>query len=685
MRKRKNETPLINREFAQLEFNRRVLAMAQSSKVPLLERLRFLCIASSILDEFFEIRVAGLVQQQNLGSFQRAPDGLTASEQMSFIAEVSTNLIDEIYETLNSDLLPKLAKKEIRILEQQDWNKSQYSWLKKFFRSEVVPLTTAMGLDPSRPFPEPLNKGLAFIVDLEGADAFGRTGKRAIVQAPRSLPRVMKIPPTADSGKNDFVLLSSVIEAFVEELFLGMKANACFQFRVTRNSDLFVDEEAIDDLRSAVEGELSNRHLGTAVRLEVAKDCPEELIDFLAAQFRLDRSNIFGCDGPVNIARLSIIPDLIEAEGLKYPSFRQSTPKELRPKKNFFRLLKNGDVLLHHPFQPFEPFITFLKQAAKDPNVLAIKQTLYRAGNDSPVVDALLQAAQAGKDVLAVIELRARFDEEANIELANRLRESGAQVVYGVTGHKTHAKMCLVLRREKKRLVRYIHLGTGNYHPLIARSYTDYGLFSARSQLAEDVQKMFQQIAGMGQIGNLKQILQSPFTLHEGVLALIENETKSAKKGKPAAIYAKMNALIEPKVIEALYRASQAGVKIKLIVRGICSLKPGLKGFSENIEVRSIIGRFLEHSRVFYFSNRGDPKIYLASSDWMERNFFRRIEIFFPIDDPVLKRRIFEESFENYLKDNTQAWKLKKDGTYKLVERKGSSYSAQETMLKKFE
>lgn len=682
--KHENDSRLINREFSQLEFNRRVLAMAQNPNVPLLERLRFLCIASSILDEFFEIRVAGLVQQQNLGSSQRGPDGLTASEQMTYISEVSRDLIDKIYKTLNRELLPKLAKQEIRILEQSDWNKKQRSWLKKFFIKEVVPLTTAMGLDPSRPFPEPLNKGLAFIVDLEGTDAFGRAGNKAIVQAPRSLPRVIKVPVTDGSGLYDFVLLSSIIEAFVGELFLGMRAERCFQFRVTRSSDLFVDEEAIDDLRSALEVELSNRHLGTAVRLEVAKNCPEELTDFLAAQFRLDRSNIFSCDGPVNLARLSSIPDQVDIGGLKYPMVKHAALPELSRKSNLFKILREQDILLHHPFQPFDPFILFLRQAAADPKVLAIRQTLYRAGVDSPVVDALLRAAKAGKEVLAVIELRARFDEQANIELANRLQESGAQVVYGVAGHKTHAKMCLVLRREKKRLARYIHLGTGNYHPQIACSYTDYGFFSARKQLGEDVQKVFQQIAGMGKAEGMRQILQSPFSLHEGVLKLIEKEIIAAKKGKPATIYAKMNALIEPEVIGALYKASQAGVTIKLVVRGICSLKPGVKGLSENIEVRSIIGRFLEHSRVFYFANQGNHKVFLSSADWMERNFFRRVEIFFPIEDPELKKRIFEESFENYFNDNSQAWLLRKDGSYSLFKNEKKLHSAQETLLKKF-
>ena len=525
-----------NRELAQLEFNRRVLAQAKDDSVPLLERLRFLCIASSVLDEFFEIRVAGLKQQEAYGSMQRGPDNLSPTEQLNRIALIGRELVDEQYRVLNDVLIPKLDAQGIRFLSQEDWNSKQQAWLKRFFSRELQPIISPVGLDPAHPFPEPLNKSLAFIVTLEGKDAFGRNSGRAIVQAPRSLPRVVRLPEECATSPNEFVLLSSIVSAHVSDLFAGMRATGCYQFRVTRNSDLFVDEEEIDDLLIALEGELSARRYGDAVRLEIDQHCPDELAGFLAAQFGLASQEIYPCNGPVNLMRLAAVPDLIDRPDLKFPGFTPSVPDKVRNAEAMFDAIKAGDILLHHPFESFAPFVDFLRQSARDPNVLSIRQTLYRTGTESAVVEALVDAATRGKEVLVVIELRARFDEAANIELATKLQSVGAQVVYGVVGHKTHAKMCMVIRREGRSLTRYVHLGTGNYHIRTTRLYTDYGMFSCDRELGEDVQKVFQQITAMGKQGKLKKILQAPFTLHATMIRLIEREAKNAEAGKPAGI-----------------------------------------------------------------------------------------------------------------------------------------------------
>lgn len=673
----------INRELSQLEFMRRVVAQSLDNTVPLLERLRFLCIASSVLDEFFEIRVAGLKQQEAYGSVQRGPDNLSPSDQLRQIGPVAQTLITEQYRVLNDVLLPKLERQGIRFLSEEHWNAKQAAWLKRYFSRELAPIISPVGLDPSHPFPEPLNKSLAFIVTLEGKDAFGRNSGKAIVQAPRSLPRVVRLPDSVATSKNEFVLLTSIVSAHVSELFTGMKATGCYQFRVTRNSDLFVDEEEIDDLLRALEGELSSRRYGDAVRLEVSHDCPGELAGFLSAQFGLNPDEVYRCDGPVNLMRLAAVPDIVERPDLKYPGFTPSVPSVVRNTEAMFDAIKAGDILLHHPFESFAPFVDFLRQAAKDPNVMAIRQTLYRTGTDSAVVEALVDAAIAGKEVLVVIELRARFDEAANIELANKLQSVGAHVVYGVVGLKTHAKMCLVIRREGRSLNRYVHLGTGNYHIRTTRLYTDYGLFSCDKELGEDVQKVFQQLTALGKAGKLKKILQAPFTLHSTMIEMIEAEAEAARKGKPAGIYAKMNSLVEPQIIQALYAASQAGVKIELIVRGICALRPRVKGVSDNIRVRSIIGRFLEHTRVFCFANGGDLKVFLSSADWMSRNFFSRVETCFPIENEKLKNRVFDEVIRTYQADNGQAWELQADGSYARKNSKGLRVAAQEELLER--
>ncbi len=672
----------INRELSQLEFCRRVLAQATDGEVPLLERLRFLCIASSVQDEFFEIRVAGLKQQEAYGSVQTGPDNMSPSEQLRRINEVVRELVREQYEVLNDTLLPLLDLQGIRFLDPKDWNGKQRSWIKRYFNRELQPIMSPMALDPAHPFPDVINKSLAFIVTLEGKDAFGRNSGRAIIQAPRAFPRVVALPESCATVPNEFVLLSSIIQEHVNDLFPGMSSTGCFQFRVTRNSDLFVDTEAVDDLLRAIEGELSSRRYGDAVRLEVDSDCPEEVSAFLAAQFGLGREEVFHCDGPVNLMRLAAVPDLVDRPDLKYPGFSSSVPDRLRSAPNVFSAIRKADILLHHPFESFAPVVEFLRQAAADPKVLAVRQTLYRTGTDSAIVQALVDAATAGKEVLVVIELRARFDEEANIELATHLQKAGAQVVYGVVGLKTHAKMSMVIRREGRSLRRYVHLGTGNYHIRTSRLYTDYGLMTCDADIGDDVQRLFAQLTSMGKQPKMRKLIQAPFSLHATMVDMIEAETAAARKGKKARIMAKMNSLIEPRVIQALYQASCAGVEIRLIVRGICALRPGIEGVSENIEVRSIIGRFLEHTRVFCFENGGEPKVYLSSADWMGRNFFNRVETCFPIEDESLRKRVISEAFDLYLADNCQAWCLQPDGSYQQVKQgRAKRMSAQETLL----
>ena len=668
-----------NREISFLQFNRRVLEEAKNPDVPLLERLRFLCITSSNLDEFFEIRVAGLKQQSALGSTQRGPDNLTPAEQLRAISVEAHGLVAEQYRVLNDLLIPVLEQEGIHFPRRESWNKKQSAWLKRYFNYELEPILTPIGLDPAHPFPRLLNKNLTFIVTLEGKDAFGRSSGMAIVQAPRALPRVVRLSESHAEAPNELVFLSSIIHAYVDELFSGMRVTGCYQFRVTRNSDLFVDAEEVDDLLRAVEGELLSRRFGDAVRLELAEDCPPDLAHFLQMQFDLGDDDVYRCDGPVNLMRLITIPDEVARPDLKYAGFTPRTLSRIQRASDLFAAIREGDILLHHPFDSFLPVIDFLRQAAADPAVLSIRQTLYRTGADSAVVSALIDAASSGKEVLVVIELRARFDEAANIELANSLQEVGAQVVYGVVGFKTHAKMSMVIRREGRRLARYAHLGTGNYHTRTARLYTDYGLFTCDPDITEDVQRVFKQLTTMGSAAKLKKMLQSPFTLHSTMLQHIETEIAAAEAGRPARVIAKMNALIDPQTIRALYRASRAGVKVDLIVRALCALRPGVKGVSENIRVISVVGRFLEHTRVFYFEHGGEPLTYISSADWMERNFFDRVETCVPIEDAALRDALMDD-IKLYL-DDTTAWELNPDGGYERRKSGGKPLIAQERLL----
>jgi len=673
-----------NRELSLLQFQHRVLMQAANEDIPLLERLRFLCICSSNLDEFFQIRVAGLMHRAALESSSGASDALTPEEVLQHISDTTHELVEEQYRLLNDVLIPQLEEENIRFLKRDQWDEKQASWIKRYFTSELLPVLSPLGLDPAHPFPRVINKSLNFIISLEGKDAFGRDSRIAIVHAPRSLPRLIQLPDSIASD-DTYVFLSSIIHTHISDLFPGMNVTGCYQFRVTRDSDMFVDEEEIDDLLRAIKGELSSRRLTDAVRLEVADNCTDEMIAFLQKKFRLGPEHIYQVNGPVNLARLMAIHDLVSRPDLKYPPFTPGTPKRLRNNEDMFDVISNGDVLLHHPFDSFAPVVNLVKQAASDSQVLAIKQTLYRTGADSPLVDALVSAARAGKEVTVVVELRARFDEAENIELAARLQEAGAHVVYGVVGYKTHAKMLLVVRRETRSVRRYVHLGTGNYHVGTARFYTDFGFMSCDKDLGEDVHKLFLQLTGLGKATKLKKMLQSPFTLHKAMLALIGQEEQNARDGKEARIIAKLNSLVEPGIIQALYDASQAGVKIDLIIRGICCLRPGIKGVSENITVRSIIGRFLEHTRVYYFHNEGDPKVYCASADWMDRNLFRRVESCFPIIDEMLKNQVIKDGLMTYLSDNVQAWILQSDGSYKQVKVGNQKpRSAQQILLEKF-
>ena len=652
----------LNRELSLLQFFRRVLALAAQPDMPVLERLRFLTICSTIIDEFFEIRVAGLKERGALDNVRPEADGLPVPEVLKRISELVHQIVGEQYRLLNQAVLPTLAATGVQILPRSQWNKPQRKWVKRYFDTEVAPVLTPVGLDPAHPFPRILNKSLNMLVSLEGRDAFGRSARRAVLPVPRCLPRVLKLPADVGGGDHVFVLLSSVIHAHVEEAFPGMKVKGCHQFRVTRNADLWVDEEEVEDLLGALQAHLHDRRFGEAVRLEVVDSCPDEEVAFLLEHFQLSPAELYRVDGPVNLHRMVAVYELVDRPELKFQAFVASVRGA---HGDLFAALDAGDILLHHPYEAFSPVVDLVRQAAEDPHVLAIKQTLYRVGSRSQLVDALIAAARAGKEVTAVVELRARFDEAANIDLATRLQQAGAHVVYGVVGYKTHAKMLLVVRREGEKIKRYVHLGTGNYHTGTARAYTDWSLLTAREAIGDDVHRIFMQLTGLGRAKTLSLLLQAPFTLQPRLVELIAAEAKEARAGKPARIVAKLNALTDPAMIQALYQASQAGVTIDLIVRGICCLRPGLPGVSETIRVRSVVGRFLEHTRVYWFHAGGEERVFLASADWMGRNLYRRVETCFPVLEPKLKKRVLDEGLKRYLDDTEGAWQLNPDGSYR--------------------
>ncbi|MBU6459963.1 MAG: polyphosphate kinase 1 [Proteobacteria bacterium] len=671
----------LNREIAALEFDRRVLANAANHDIPLLERLRYLCIVSNNLDEFFEIRVAGLKEQIKLNVPGKSPDGWSSTETYHHVSTRAHEIVKTQYHLLNNNLLPELAQHGIHFLQSDEWTPSQQQWIAHYFSEEILPLLTPIGLDPAHPFPRLLNKSLNFAIALSGKDAFGRSSGIAIVQAPRLLPRYIQLPQNLTENPWDFIFLSTILHAWVHTLFPGMNVEGCYQFRVTRNSDLFVDEEEVKNLRLALQGELPQRHFGDAVRLEVADNCSNEMADFLLKQFELNEADLYRVNGPVNLARLQDIVDLINQPLLKFPPFVPGIPAPLAKFNDIFKAIRKNDILLHHPYQSFKPIIQFIETAATDPEVVAIKQTIYRTGLDSDLMEALILAARNGKEVTVVLELMARFDEEANLKWSTKLETVGAHVVYGVVGYKTHAKMAMVVRRENGVLNRYAHLGTGNYHSHTATRYTDFGLLTANQAICEDVNNVFIQLTGLGRQGNLNYLWQAPFTLHKRILEAIQRETSIARANRPAKIIAKMNALLDPEVISGLYEASQAGVKIDLIVRGMCALKPGVAGLSEHIQVRSIVGRFLEHSRIFYFYNDHREEVLLSSADWMERNFYRRIELAFPILDPKLKKRILREGLKYYFNDNHDAWEMDSSGTYRHRKKRGKPHHAQASLI----
>ncbi|HBP31957.1 MAG: polyphosphate kinase 1 [Advenella sp.] len=676
---------LLNRELSLLKFNERVLGMAMNQANPLLERLRYLCIVSSNLDEFFEIRISSLKEQER--QFPNVPgdDGLTPSAAFELVQQRVHELVERQYALLNKDIFPALRKQGVSVLAPREYTEAVSAWARDVFLNEVLPLLTPIGLDPAHPFPRVYNKSLNFIVSLSGEDAFGRRASIAIVQAPRALPRLLEIPESVCGHRHCYTLLSSLMQQFSEELFPGMQVKGLYQWRVTRNSDLFVDEDEVTNLRQALQGELSQRNFGAAVRLEISEDTPVELEHFLQREFALGPKDTYRTHGSVNMTRLMPLCDIDADPQLVFPSYRARLPAPFDSMNDnpaeMFEAIAREDLLLHHPYQSFKPVIDFLTSAALDPQVVAIKQTIYRTGEDSELMGLLLAAAKAGKEVTVVVELMARFDEQTNINWAAKLEEVGAHVVYGVVGHKTHGKMLLVLRKEGKKIVRYGHLGTGNYHPRTARLYTDFGLLTANPDLTNDMDRVFSLLTGLGARRPLKLLLQSPFTLHDRVLKMIQAETEQAKAGKKAVIMAKMNSLLEVEVINALYKASQAGVRIELIVRGVCALRSGVPGLSENIRVRSIIGRFLEHSRVFYFHAGGQEQVYLSSADWMARNFFRRVEVAFPILNPVLKKRVINESFIFPLKDNVLSWEQKPSSEYERIKNRREPFNIHQYLM----
>ncbi|NTZ87127.1 polyphosphate kinase 1 [Burkholderia metallica] len=680
--------PLLNRELGILGFNERVLAQAADPQVPLLERLRFICITSSNLDEFFEVRMAGLQEQIRDNPGALTPDGMSLQHAYDLVVERAQRLVHRQYTMLHETVLPALEQEGIYFHASDSWNDEQLEWARNYFLDELLPVLTPIGLDPAHPFPRVLNKSLNFVVELEGRDAFGRQAVMGIVQAPRALPRVVRMPHALSGFEHGFVLLSSFMQRFVGELFPQLVVKSCNQFRITRNSELFVDEDEITNLRVALQGELPARHLGNAVRLEVSADTPLHIVRRLLEESELGDKDCYRVDGSVNLVRLMQIPDLVDRPDLKFTPFTASTPAAIASAPTMFDAIDNGDILLHHPYESFQPVLELLQQAARDPSVVAIKQTIYRTGTDSPLMDALMEAARNGKEVTVVVELLARFDEETNINWASQLEAVGAHVVYGVVGHKCHAKMMLIVRRVvqagKASLRRYVHLGTGNYHPRTARLYTDFGLMTADQKICEDVHHVFQQLTGIGGELTLHELWQSPFTLHPRIIDSIRAEIDNAQAGKRARVVAKMNALLEPSVIAALYEASQAGVKVDLIVRGVCALKPGVPGLSDNITVRSIVGRFLEHHRIYYFHAGGAEDVYLSSADWMDRNLFRRVEVAFPIRERKLKRRVIAEGLSVCLGDNQLAWLMQSDGHYRRRRTGKTSRNAQLGLLAKF-
>lgn len=657
-----HEVPWLDRDLSLLAFNARVLDWAKRDEVPLLERLRYLCIVSSNLDEFFEVRAA---LHHNAEHHHAAHK--TETSHHHALSTVVHALVDEQYALYNDVLMPAFAKAGIRILSYGERTLAQHQWVKSFFEREVRPLLLPVGLDPAHPFPQVANKSLNFIVRLSGKDAFGRDNEIAIVKVPRVLPRLIALPEKLSGKRQLFVSISSVIRAHLKDLFPGREVGQFSQFRVTRHSDLAVDEEDVKNLRTALRQGLVHRHYGQAVRLEVSSGCSEHLANFLLHQFELPHTSLYRVHGPVNLVRLNQLIDLVDNSKWLFPRYEASYPQQMTAAGTVFDRLKTGDILIHQPYESFDGVLAFLREAVLDPHVLAIKQTIYRTGADSVLMDLLREAVQRGKEVTVVVELKARFDEEANINWAEKLERIGAQVVYGVVGLKTHAKMLLVSRREGQTIRRYVHLSTGNYNPRTAKLYTDISHITADVKLTHDVESVFNLLANQSKIPRLQKMLIAPFQLQRNMIEKVTKVAEAAKSGVACRIILKMNSLTDEKLMQALVNAGQAGVQVDLIVRGACMLPAQRKGVTDNIRVRSIIGRFLEHSRVFYFQIGSTETLYLSSADWMNRNMLRRVELAWPIEDVVLKQRIVNECLVTYLQDNVDAWSLNADGHYTRV------------------
>ena len=688
-----------NRELSWVEFNQRVLEEAFDESNPPLERLKFLAITSSNLDEFFEIRVAGLQQQAETRPFDAGPDGLTASQILEGVGARVKRLVDDQYRCYRDGVVPALSAAGIDLLTVDDLDEKGRKWAADYFAREVFPVLTPLAVDPAHPFPQLGNKSLNLVVELRIENRIGEIdGMRSddqhvefrlgVVQVPRILPRLIEVPAQfAPSGRHIYVFLSSLISAYVGQLFPGLEVRGCYAFRVTRNSELYLDEDEADNLLEAMQEQLARRRKGDAVRLEVQRGANPEVVAHLLETFELESVDLFEVDGPINLTRLMAIYSAEKRADLKDPNFSGAIPaalKGLDAPEDYFAAIRAGDVLLHHPYDSFRPVVKFIELAADDPCVLALKITLYRTSKDSPIVRALMRAAQSGKQVTALVELKARFDEENNIAWARAMEDAGVHVVYGLVGLKTHSKLALVVRREDSEIRRYVHLGTGNYNEVTARIYTDIGLLTANHEIGDDAAKIFNLLTGMSQFPGLKRLMMAPFGLDTEFVRRIEREANHAKRLNRAAkngdskpvdesqiaprIIIKMNSLVDPSTIKALYKASQVGVQIDLIVRGMCCLRPGVPGLSDNIRVRSIIGRFLEHSRVFYFANGGDEEILCGSADWMPRNFFRRVEVIYPVLDPNLRAQLKNEVLLAALADNTKAREIKPDGTHKRVD-----------------
>lgn len=671
---------LLDRDLSILAFNERVLDCAHRPEVPVLERLRYLCIVSSNVDEFFEVRAEPHV----MACLQELQTGPFTSDSLQAITEKTNAIVSRQYSLYSDDLLPALERKGYRILSHGERNAEQRQWVRSYFNREVQPLLVPVGLDPAHPFPQVANKSLNFIVQLSGKDAFGRINEIAIVRVPRVLSRLIPLPPKVCGGSTAYVLLSSVIRAHLAELFPGRVVGQFSQFRVTRHSDLAVDEDEMANLRMALRQGLQHRHYGQAVRLEVSASCAPRLAEFLRKEFRLPKAAVFRVNGPVNLVRMMQLIDLINAPDLVFPPYKASFPANVPQNGSIFSRLKQGDVMIHQPFETFDGVLAFLKEAVQDPNVLAIKQTIYRAGSDTTMMDLLREALRRGKEVTAVVELKARFDEEANINWAEQLEAIGAQVVYGIVGLKTHAKMLLVTRREGRLLRRYGHLSTGNYNRRTAALYTDISYLTADAAITSDMDQLFGHLASQSCLPKMKRLLVAPFQLHADMLSRIRAVGQAAARGVFARVVLKMNALTDVPLIEALLAAGQQGAKIDLIVRGACMLPAGVAGLSENIRVRSVIGRFLEHSRVFYFAADQDESLYLSSADWMSRNMMRRIELAWPVQDPVLRQRIIDECLIAYLHDRRDAWDLSSDGHYHRVGLTAPGAGAQQALMHRY-